>query len=489
VIAYGICIGSMEKYQRCAVPGIQRYAESGSPVAESTDNTSILPAYNEMLDAFAQYDDLEALVLMHEDLELRDEAFPRKVREAFADPDVAVVGLIGANNVPGLEWWKGQGVGRVAETRGVVDFGTRADTVDAVDGMLLALSPWAVRNLRFDSDTFSGFHAYDIDLCFQARAAGRGVRVIDAEAFHHTKGGFGDEVGFWLGDAAFRRKWDLPPAPVLAAAECPVCHVTLVAGPTNGKQQVQLCTECGLGATFPVPSIDMVSDELWSSTYADTRLARRQQWIHEATLRLSWLEQYVPDGRLLEVGSGTGEFVAVAQQHGFDAFGLEPSAWAAEQARMFGARVNAIDLRSWLVEHPATRYNAVAAFHVFEHLHEPRVFLREVRQALAPDGAVVFEVPNFDSIRARRKTFDWIGPALDGHVNHFTPRSLAKLFAEEGFAVELMLPITSRVYSTLEFWRHERRNWEREGLPGPPLDLLRVVARHLPDEAKSREPN
>ena len=42
--------------------------------------------------------------------------------------------------------------GVVTENRGVPDSGTH--DVDTVDGIFLALSPWAVRNLRFDAKNF-----------------------------------------------------------------------------------------------------------------------------------------------------------------------------------------------------------------------------------------------------------------------------------------------------------------------------------------------
>jgi hypothetical protein len=81
--------------------------------------------------------------------------------------------------------------------------------VDALDGLLLVLSPWAVRNLRCDTARFTGFHGYDTDLCFQARAAGRRAVVAELNAFHHTKGGFGDTDAWQRADTAFRAKWKL----------------------------------------------------------------------------------------------------------------------------------------------------------------------------------------------------------------------------------------------------------------------------------------
>jgi GT2 family glycosyltransferase len=207
MIAFGVCVADEAKFRRCAVPGVALACEPDSVVAETSTATSILEAYNEILDALAPREDLEALVLLHEDTEILDPGFCARVRDVLADPEVAVAGPIGARGVAGLAWWEGTGVGRVLESRGTIDFGATEGDVDAVDGLLLVLSPWTVRHLRFDAERFSGFHAYDVDLCFQARAAGRRVRAAELAVMHHTKGGLGDEQAWRRADEAFRSKW------------------------------------------------------------------------------------------------------------------------------------------------------------------------------------------------------------------------------------------------------------------------------------------
>jgi hypothetical protein len=211
VIAFAACVASPDKLSRFAAPGLQRAMEATSVFAELTTDTSIHEAYNEALDHFSGYDDLEALVLLHEDCELLDSDFCARVRAALADPEVAIVGPVGARGVTGLAWWEGEICGRAAETRGVVEGDVQNRDVDALDGLALVLSPWAVRNLRLDTGTFSGFHAYDVDLCFTARAMGRAVRTAPLNVFHHTKGGFGDVAAWQAADAAFRRKWATAP--------------------------------------------------------------------------------------------------------------------------------------------------------------------------------------------------------------------------------------------------------------------------------------
>jgi hypothetical protein len=217
MIAFAACVGSEEKFRSFAQPGLRLACEPDSPVAEATTGSSIFSAYNEVLDAFAGHHELEALVLLHEDLEIVDSDFCGKVRRRLAEPDVAIVGVVGAREVTSLAWWEGDGRGRCLETRGLVDFGGGVHDVDAVDGLLLVLSPWAVRNLRFDDERFSGFHGYDADICFQARAAGKRVVVDELAVVHHTKGGYGDMGAYAACDAAFRAKWGLSPAAAISS--------------------------------------------------------------------------------------------------------------------------------------------------------------------------------------------------------------------------------------------------------------------------------
>lgn len=212
MIGFASCIADRDVFLRRALPGLREAAEPDSPIAELSTPDSIFTAYNEALDHFAGVAGLEALVLLHEDVELVHDDFCDRVRAVLADPAVAVAGPVGGRAVRSLAWWEGEIAGAVTETRGRLDHGFERPDVDALDGLLLVLSPWAVRHLRFDSETFAGFHGYDVDLCFQARAAGRTVRVADLPAIHHTKGGLGDAAAWHAADAGFRRKWNLEPA-------------------------------------------------------------------------------------------------------------------------------------------------------------------------------------------------------------------------------------------------------------------------------------
>ena len=75
MIAFGTSITKPDVFRRCAEPGIVRVAEPDSLVLELPAVGSIFKSYNALLDRAAEHDDLEALVLVHQDTELVDHDF------------------------------------------------------------------------------------------------------------------------------------------------------------------------------------------------------------------------------------------------------------------------------------------------------------------------------------------------------------------------------------------------------------------------------
>ena len=203
MIAFGCSITKPDQFRRCAEPGIRRAAEADSVRYELPAAGSIARSYNALLDRAAERDDLEALVLLHQDAEIVDADLCAKVRAALSDPDVAVVGLRRRARRPQHRLVGGVGDARLLHQplRGVTAAATctrsrgpgrtrppwaQTGEVETLDGFVLALSPWAVRNIRFD-ESLSRFHGYDLDYCLQVREAGRKVVTADFRAIHHRE--------------------------------------------------------------------------------------------------------------------------------------------------------------------------------------------------------------------------------------------------------------------------------------------------------------
>ena len=70
------------------------------------------------------------------------------------------------------------------------------------------LSPWAVRNLRFD-EQLARRHGYDVDICLQARAAGRKVVTADLRVVHHHSLDLLPDAEEWIqAHIALAEKWE-----------------------------------------------------------------------------------------------------------------------------------------------------------------------------------------------------------------------------------------------------------------------------------------
>ena len=223
MIAFGCAITAPEIYERFAKPGIDAVKEPGSAVLGYRATSSIFRSYNLVLEQAAAHDDLEALVLVHQDTELVDPELCAKVRDAFADPGVAVAGAIGALGVRTIAWWEGSVtwasfVHRYGELGGgdLPGFAwtgerppfARTGEVDVVDGFLMVLSAWAVRNVRFD-ESLGSLHGYDVDYCMQVRAAGRKVVTADLRAIHnHSLELVSDPEGWVEAHIRHAEKWE-----------------------------------------------------------------------------------------------------------------------------------------------------------------------------------------------------------------------------------------------------------------------------------------
>jgi hypothetical protein len=224
MIAFGVSITSPDAYKTYAEPGIRLAAEPNSEVYAYAAAGSIFRSYNLLLDTAAQRDDLEALVLVHQDTEIVSEDLCEKVRDALSDPDVGVVGCVGAVGVRSIAWWEGSVTwGSFIHRYGEYGGGdlpafswngddlppyARTGEVDTVDGFLMALSPWVVRNLRFD-ESLGQLHGYDFDFCLQVREAGRKVVTADFRAIHNHTLELVSNIDTWV-EAHMRitEKWE-----------------------------------------------------------------------------------------------------------------------------------------------------------------------------------------------------------------------------------------------------------------------------------------
>lgn len=149
-------------------------------------------------------------------------------------------------------------------------------------------------------------------------------------------------------------------------------------------------------------------------------------------------------GRILDVGCGTGRFLDVAIEEGWQAEGVEIERRCIEDARARGLQIHD---RVFRAEEFDTRFvNVISCWDVLEHLADPRGLVREMTAALAPGGVVLISVPNVDSLAVRvlhQASTQFCGYS---HVNYFGAATLRRLLEDAGLRVLHVESYISEVY-------------------------------------------
>lgn len=203
--------------------------------------------------------------------------------------------------------------------------------------------------------------------------------------------------------------------------------------------QIVECRHCGLVYTNPrwSPEETLAAYEAVEDTiYVEERRGRELTFAHH----LRDMEKVIGPaaGRaLLDVGAYIGVFVEVAAAAGWDATGVEPSAWAAAEAARRGLRVHEGTLTA-----PALgdrQFDVVTLWDVIEHLHDPAGELTRAYDRLRPGGWIVVHTMDIDALTARLMGSRWPW-LMDMHLYYFSRKTLAAMVAAAGFEVAKIGP-------------------------------------------------
>lgn len=180
-----------------------------------------------------------------------------------------------------------------------------------------------------------------------------------------------------------------------------------------------ICDACGLLFQWPLPSEDDVR-ALFANLYTtgDGLLPELRGYygfcyddvpsnplVQLYEFWLDRLEQVRRPGRLLDVGCGTGLFLAVARRRGWTPFGVDDSVEATRHARdRFGLPVETHDFETF--PWGDRTFDVVTMWDIIEHARRPVQLVDAVRRRLAPNGILALGTPNQASI------LEWIAAAL-----------------------------------------------------------------------------
>lgn len=213
-----------------------------------------------------------------------------------------------------------------------------------------------------------------------------------------------------------------------------------------GVFPVMRCEGCGVFFLNPMPTLEYLNAAYPQDYYAYAAPAARPRSAREKQLR--WLirralcytsgltgdPKFEKPGNMLDIGCGAGHFLIEMREKGWTVQGVEPDARAAARGRQAGLHVRAGTLHD--AKFPSEAFDYVRSNHSFEHIHNPREVLREIRRVIRPSGRLFLGVPNVAGLMARVWGTYWWYLGAPVHTFGYTPSSLSRLLSEEGFEVE-----------------------------------------------------
>ena len=214
------------------------------------------------------------------------------------------------------------------------------------------------------------------------------------------------------------------------------------------------CESCGLGFVNPRPKFETI-DRYYPKDFYDEfgrdPMFHLERYRREAAyLRFARIPENCRP-RLLDVGCANGGFARYALKLGWEVEGIE----VASNARKIS---DFPVFRCPLPEIPVAseRYDAITAWAVLEHVHDPMSYFKAASRLLKAQGVFIFLVTNFESVTSRHLFRE----DVPRHLYFFSEKTVKKYLGSCGFSLEHVASDNS-IYSLR------------------PVNWLRFFVRHL----------
>ncbi|MEI6949349.1 class I SAM-dependent methyltransferase [Paraflavisolibacter sp. H34] len=238
---------------------------------------------------------------------------------------------------------------------------------------------------------------------------------------------------------------------------CPVCGnseinplLTVKDFSVSGKEfVVWQCAACSLRFTQDAPDEASIGPYYKSPDYishtntSKGMINKAYQAVRNYTLKqkqqLIVSQTGVQTGAILDVGCGTGAFLAVMKKGGWKTEGIELDS----DARRLARELNGIVARepSVMAQLPAGSFDAITLWHVLEHVHDLHPYVERLKELLKKGGKIFIAVPNYQSLDAGIYRPYWAAYDVPRHLYHFSPRSVEVLLQKHGLKLTAKKPM------------------------------------------------
>jgi 2-polyprenyl-3-methyl-5-hydroxy-6-metoxy-1,4-benzoquinol methylase len=148
------------------------------------------------------------------------------------------------------------------------------------------------------------------------------------------------------------------------------------------------------------------------------------------------IPSYKKNGKILDLGCGTGETLLLLKKIGWKTYGMDIDRNALSVAKKSG--LNNLSLGGYrdLKKYPDNYFDAIRLYHVIEHIDNPSLAISLIKRKLKKNGEVIMGTPDINSIVAKLFKSYWYNLDSPRHLYLFSTFTLKKMIEKEGLRIE-----------------------------------------------------
>lgn len=208
--------------------------------------------------------------------------------------------------------------------------------------------------------------------------------------------------------------------------------------------ELMRCPECTF--EFATPKLEG-SSAFYNWITSQTGYYVETRWEYSKVLEL--LSKKTKKIKLLDVGCGDGLFFDFITNNGnleIDLYGLDPTSGSVGKCEKKGYKVFCMDVQKFKSTNKDTMFDVVTAYHVLEHIADPKQFLQELSGLIKPGGEIYISTP-YSPMDFELEWYDVLNHPPH-HMGRWNLKSYQKIAEMLGLQIEIFMPKAGSLFKS-----------------------------------------